>query len=282
MLWYSSGKPLDGRRGPAALGARAGSGSTISSREYVDGWGNGKERCTLRHVLIHTGGFPMYGDEDLRRATSRTRRTSRASPRTAADWEPGTAAAYHPVERLEGARRDRRGRRRPTDRPVPARARSSTPLGMPDARLSASRSTSNRELGDRLVPGALDAATPCPIIDDDGALRMVPYRIDELHNQPWHIAKVEPGARTARPGARARRVLRVAARVRTAGPRAAHGRGDGRGAPPRHRRTGCSADRCPGVSASQVVVHRRHRPARLRARRHGVVARAAPTPSAGS
>ena len=27
---------------------------------------------------------------------------------------------------------------------------------------------------------------------------MVPYRIDELHNEPWHIAKVEPGGGDAR------------------------------------------------------------------------------------
>ena len=26
--------------------------------DYIDGWGNGKERCTIRHVLTHTGGFP--------------------------------------------------------------------------------------------------------------------------------------------------------------------------------------------------------------------------------
>ena len=31
-----------------------------------------------------------------------------------------------------------------------------------------------------------------PNVDGDGALSMVPYRIDRLHNQPWHIAKVEP------------------------------------------------------------------------------------------
>ena len=32
-----------------------------------------------------------------------------------------------------------------------------------------------------------------PKVDGDGALSMVPYRIDQLHNEPWHIAKVEPG-----------------------------------------------------------------------------------------
>ena len=32
-----------------------------------------------------------------------------------------------------------------------------------------------------------------PTLDADGALSMAPYRIDEIHNEPWHVAKVEPG-----------------------------------------------------------------------------------------
>jgi CubicO group peptidase (beta-lactamase class C family) len=32
------------------------------------------------------------------------------------------------------------------------------------------------------------------VVEEDGGLRMLPYRIDEIHNQPWHVAKVEPGA----------------------------------------------------------------------------------------
>jgi CubicO group peptidase (beta-lactamase class C family) len=28
---------------------------------------------------------------------------------------------------------------------------------------------------------------------DDSGLRMVPYHIEEIHNLPWHVAKVEPG-----------------------------------------------------------------------------------------
>jgi CubicO group peptidase (beta-lactamase class C family) len=37
--------------------------------DYIDDWRGGKERCTLRHVLTHTGGFPNAGakifDADL-------------------------------------------------------------------------------------------------------------------------------------------------------------------------------------------------------------------------
>ena len=32
-----------------------------------------------------------------------------------------------------------------------------------------------------------------PVVDDEGALSMVPYHIENVHNEPWHIAKVEPG-----------------------------------------------------------------------------------------
>ena len=34
----------------------------------------------------------------------------------------------------------------------------------------------------------------------DGGVQMVPYRIDEVHNEPWHIAKVGARRRHAWPG----------------------------------------------------------------------------------
>ena len=37
---------------------------------FVEGWAGGKERCTLRHVLTHTGGFPMYRDKAFDREIS--------------------------------------------------------------------------------------------------------------------------------------------------------------------------------------------------------------------
>ena len=57
MLLYSAGKPVTvvailqlWEQGKLGLDDRVG--------EYVDGWGAGKEPCTIRHVLTHTGGFP--------------------------------------------------------------------------------------------------------------------------------------------------------------------------------------------------------------------------------
>ena len=61
MLRYSAGKPFTTvailrlwEQGRLGLDDRIGS--------FLSDWGNGKERCTLRHVLTHTGGFPMFGD----------------------------------------------------------------------------------------------------------------------------------------------------------------------------------------------------------------------------
>lgn len=91
MLWFSSTKPLTAiaiarlmEKGQLSLDDKV--------RKYIPGFGNGKENATIKHVLIHMGGFPMnmfpfhrYGWEDNIRYISE-------SP---AEWEPGTAAGYH-------------------------------------------------------------------------------------------------------------------------------------------------------------------------------------------
>jgi CubicO group peptidase (beta-lactamase class C family) len=189
MLWYSSGKPLT-TVAILQLWQRGRLNLDDPVAEFVDGWGNGKERCTIRHVLTHTGGFPMYGSPDFDTDLSFSESLARIAA-TPATWEPGTAAGYHPVtgwkvlgaivEAVDG---------RPIDRYLhdevlePLGCESSS-LGVPlDAQAA---------LGERLVPVAWKGHR-FPKVEDDGGLRMVPYRIDELHNQPWHIAKVEPGA----------------------------------------------------------------------------------------
>ena len=64
MLWYSSGKPVT-TTAVLQLWERGRVGLDDPVAEYVDGWGAGKERVTLRHVLIHTGGFTMAGRGEL-------------------------------------------------------------------------------------------------------------------------------------------------------------------------------------------------------------------------
>ncbi len=189
MLWYSSGKPLTTvavlrlwERGLVEL--------DDPIADYVDGWGNGKELCTVRHVLIHTGGFPMYGSTEFDTDLSSEEMLARIAA-TPAAWEPGTKAGYHPVtgwkvlgavvEAVDG-------------RPIETYLHDEilAPLGATSSSLGVSVER-QAELGDRLVPVAWKGHR-FPVVEDDGGLRMVPYRIDELHNLPWHVAKAEPGA----------------------------------------------------------------------------------------
>lgn len=188
MLWYSSGKPWttiavlqlweQGRLGLDDLVAG-----------YVDGWGNGKERATLRHVLTHTAGFPMPGDPafDADVSWEEALALTAAAP---ALWEPGTAAGYHPasswrvlgavVERVDGRRIDRYLRDEVGGRIGADRCSLGIPLDQ------------QAQLGDAIVP-VVWAGHRFPHIDDDASISMVEYRIDEVHNEPWHVAKVEPG-----------------------------------------------------------------------------------------
>ncbi|MEX1009167.1 MAG: serine hydrolase domain-containing protein [Acidimicrobiia bacterium] len=188
MLWYSSGKPLT-TAAVLQLWEQGRLGLDDLVADYVDGWGAGKERCTLRHVLTHTGGFPMFRDTAFDTDISYQETIARIAAHPA-DWEPGTAAAYHPatgwkvlgavVEAVDG---------RPIDQYLHEVVIG--PLGMSNSSLGIPVDV-QRRLGDRIVPIAWKGHR-LPVVDRQGALSMVPYRIDEIHNEPWHIAKVEPG-----------------------------------------------------------------------------------------
>ena len=188
MLWYSSGKPLT-TVAVLQLWEQDRLGLDDLVAKYVEGWGHGRERCTLRHVLTHTGGFPMPGDPtyDKDLTWEESLAATVASPTL---WEPGTAAGYHPasgwrilgavVEAIDGRRIDQYLRDEVLD-PV---GMTSSSLGIPLER--------QQELGDRVVP-VMWSGHRLPAIDDDGNFYMAEYRIDQVHNEPWHIAKVEPG-----------------------------------------------------------------------------------------
>jgi CubicO group peptidase (beta-lactamase class C family) len=188
MLWYSSGKPITTvatlqcwERGRLGLDDRVG--------DHLAGWGAGKERCTVRHVLTHTGGFPMWGDPTYDRDVTFEEALA-ATVATRAVWEPGTAAGYHAasgwrvlgglVEVVDGRRIDRYAREEVLD-PL---GLADTMMGVPVERQAA--------LGDRIVP-VVWTGHRMPSRDADGNFEMRPYRIDRWHNEPWHIAKVEPG-----------------------------------------------------------------------------------------
>jgi CubicO group peptidase (beta-lactamase class C family) len=188
MLWYSSGKPVT-TSAVLQLWERGRLGLDDRVAEYIPGWGAGKERVTLRHVLIHTGGFTMAGRGELFDAdVSYAEAVARIAAHPA-EWEPGTKAGYHPtsgwkilgavVEAVDG---------RPIDRYVADEVLG--PAGMKESRLGVPLGE-QAALGARLVPVAWKGHA-LAVQDEDG-LRMVPYHIEEIHNQPWHVAKAEPG-----------------------------------------------------------------------------------------
>jgi len=91
MLWFSSTKPLTAvaiaqqmERGKLKLDDRV--------QSFIPEFANGKEAATIRHVLTHTGGFPMITFPFLRYGWEETIRKICEEP---AEWEPGTAAGYH-------------------------------------------------------------------------------------------------------------------------------------------------------------------------------------------
>lgn len=189
MLWYSSGKPLTAvavlqcwERGDLALDDPIG--------RYVGGWAGGKERVTIRHALTHTGGFTMVGpDEPFDKDISYAETLSRIAAHPL-EWEPGTEGGYHPssawkvlgavVEEVDG---------RPIDRYLADEVL--VPAGMTGSRLGIDVAT-REALGERLVPVHWTGHA-FPIPTRDGGIRMRPYHIEEIHNEAWHMAKVEPG-----------------------------------------------------------------------------------------
>lgn len=196
MLWYSSGKPVT-TAAVLQLWERGRLGLDDPVARYIPGWAGGKERVSLRHVLTHTGGFTMVGpgepfDEDLSYADVIARIA--AHP---AEWEPGTKAGYHPstgwkvlgavVEAVDG---------RPIDRYVAEEVL--RPAGLASARLGIPEKE-QPELGDRIVPVHWTGhALAVPTAD---GVRMWEYHIERIHNQPWHMAKVEPGGGMRGPAA---------------------------------------------------------------------------------
>jgi CubicO group peptidase (beta-lactamase class C family) len=188
MLLYSAGKPLT-VVAVLQLWEQGRLGLDDPVGEYVDGWGNGKERCTIRHVLTHTGGFPNADAKLFDRDIPYDEVVAHiaASP---ARWEPGTDAAYHPssgwkilgaiVEQVDG---------RPIDRYLAEEVFAR--LGVENMRLGIRRDERDA-LGERIAPVHWRGHA-LPVVDPDGGLQMVPYKVDQFHNEPHFVAKVEPG-----------------------------------------------------------------------------------------
>lgn len=190
MLWYSSSKPATAVA-VLQLWEQDKLGLDDPIAEFVDGWGAGKERCTIRHVLTHTGGFPMasqrlsgelfdlpYDDHVAAIA---------AHP---AEFEPGTGAQYHltsgwkvlgaVIEAVDG-----RFVKDYVEQEVFARAE------MPNCRLGLPEEEFE-QLGDRVVPVRWKGHE-LPVVRD-GKVEMRALDIEEAgHNTPRYRSHVEPG-----------------------------------------------------------------------------------------
>ncbi|MDK1022350.1 MAG: serine hydrolase domain-containing protein [Candidatus Hydrogenedentes bacterium] len=93
MLWYSSTKPLTAvaiaqqlERGKLKLDERV--------QSIIPEFANGKESATIKHILTHTGGFPMNDFPFLRYDWDSVIQSICDEQ---AEYEPGTAAGYHPL-----------------------------------------------------------------------------------------------------------------------------------------------------------------------------------------
>ncbi len=152
---------------------------------YVPGWENGKQGCSIRHLLTHMGGFPgaELGDRDVDHdaAVSFIAGYRAESP-------PGMRAAFHPTSGWRIlAEVVQRSSRSSLSRLVHRHVWK--PAGMPGAALGLTPGA-QRRLGHLLAPVQWRGwDTPAMV---DGTSGRVPFRLDLIHNLDWHMAKVDP------------------------------------------------------------------------------------------
>jgi CubicO group peptidase (beta-lactamase class C family) len=190
MLWYSAGKPVT-TVAVLQLWERGKLDLDDPVAGYLPDFAAGKESATIRHLLTHTGGFTMYDEGDLFDRNLSDEEALALIAAHPAEWEPGTKAGYHPtaswkvlgalVERIDG---------RPIGRYVVEEI--FEVCGMVDTHLGIDHAT-RASLGERLVPIHW-AGHALPRRTDDGEIRWVECHVERVHNEPWHAAKIEPGA----------------------------------------------------------------------------------------
>lgn len=189
MLLYSAGKPFTSA---AILQLMEQGDLTLDDpiRRFIPTWGAGKERCTIRHVLTHMGGFSCVSTEanlfDQNLSWDERVAWLAGYP---AEHEPGTAAAYHPfsgwivlgeiVAVVDG---------RPIDQYLAEMV--FAPLGMDSTYLGIPKDDQER-LGERICPVHWTGYR-VPVLTE-GSLTTAEYHIEKIHNESWFVAKVEPG-----------------------------------------------------------------------------------------
>jgi CubicO group peptidase (beta-lactamase class C family) len=93
LPWFSSCKPLTAMA-IAWLYERGRLDLDDPVVRYIPEFGNGKERCTVRHVLTHQGGFPSALSDRADKGWAQAIAEICAAP---AEHAPGARAAYHHV-----------------------------------------------------------------------------------------------------------------------------------------------------------------------------------------
>ncbi len=93
MAWFSASKPLTAMA-IAILYDRGLLELDDPVRRYIPGFGNGKEACTIHHVLTHQGGFAGAVTEPGNRSAEEIIAEISAHP---AEYPPGGKAGYHPT-----------------------------------------------------------------------------------------------------------------------------------------------------------------------------------------
>ncbi len=93
MAWFSASKPVTAMA-IALLLDRGLLGLDDPVRRYLPAFANGKERCTIRNVLTHQGGFSQAVPSPAGRTTEEIIAEICVHP---AEYPPGSKAGYHPT-----------------------------------------------------------------------------------------------------------------------------------------------------------------------------------------
>ena len=184
LRWYEAAMPLLAVRvGQLLEKDRLDLDDLVS--DYIEGWGAGKETCTVRHLLTHLGGFAgaELGDRELDHQQS-----VELIAAYRAESAPGHRASFHPTSgwRILGELVRLRGRgslAKQLHRFV------MRPADMVGASLGISPGAAQR-LGDLLGPTHWSGWEASEIVDGEPV--KVPHRADLIHNLEWHRSKDEP------------------------------------------------------------------------------------------
>lgn len=97
LLYFSATKPL----AAVAVLALVARGEVSLDTPLAEVWpsfgAGGKEPCTVRHVLTHQGGFPVFPPGYDWAEIDQWTAIVEATANIEADWTPGTDTGYHPV-----------------------------------------------------------------------------------------------------------------------------------------------------------------------------------------